>query len=367
MARVEEATGTTGGPGRTGFHRLRVVGLDRLTDDAVAVSFGVPVGLREVFTPRPGQHVTVRAVLAGAEVRRTYSLCGEPGADVITVGVKAVPEGVFSRFALDRLAVGDTLDVAPPAGSFGVDVDPARTRHVAGVVAGSGITPVLGIARAVLAAEPGSRVTLVLGNRTARDVMFAEDLCDLRDRYGSRFRLINVLSREEQTSELLSGRIDRDRLVGIAGALLDVPDVDEWFLCGPQELVTGARDTLVDDLDVPSERVHVELFHVGPVVRRPRAAGAAGTTTAQVTLDGRRTTVEVDGAGETVLDAVLRVRADAPFACRGGVCGTCRARVVQGEVEMDVNYALEPDELARGLRLMCQSRPTTSTLQVEFV
>ena len=363
MTTTEEPTAGA----RTGFHPLRVVGLERLTDDAVAVSFAVPAGLGEVFTPRPGQHVTVRAVLDGVEVRRTYSLCGEPGGDVITVGVKAVLDGAFSRFALDRLAIGDTLDVAPPAGSFGLDVDPARTRHVAGVVAGSGVTPVLGIARAVLLAEPGSRVTLVLGNRTARDVMFAEDLSDLRDRHGPRFRLLHVLSGEEQTSPLLSGRIDRERLIGIAEALLDVPGVDDWFLCGPQGLVTGARDTLVDDLGVPPERVHVELFHVGPVARRPRAAGAAGTTTAQVTLDGRRTTVEVDGTTDTVLEAVLRVRADAPFACRGGVCGTCRARVVEGEVEMDVNYALEPDELARGLRLMCQSRPTTPTLQVEFV
>jgi len=354
-------------PARVGFHPLRVVAVERLTDDAVAVSFAVPERLRPDFSPRPGQHVTVRALLDGADVRRTYSLCGEPGAEVITVGVKAVPDGVFSRFALDRLAVGATLDVAPPAGSFGLDVDPGLVRHVAGVVAGSGITPVLGIARAVLAAEPGSRVTLLLGNRKARDVMFAEDLCDLRDRYGSRFRLLHVLSREEQTSELLSGRIDRERLVRIAGALLDVPDVDEWFLCGPMELVTTARDTLVGDLGVLRAQVHVELFHAEPVAPRPRAATAAATTTVQVSLDGRRSTVEVDGASETVLDAVLRVRADAPFACRGGVCGTCRARVVQGEVEMDVNYALEPDELARGLRLMCQSRPTTATLEVEFV
>jgi ring-1,2-phenylacetyl-CoA epoxidase subunit PaaE len=311
--------------------------------------------------------VTLRTVIDGTEVRRTYSLCGEPGAELLTVGIKAVPDGAFSRFALDRLEVGDTLEVAPPAGSFGLDVDPSRTRHVAGVVAGSGITPVLGIARAVLAVEPESRVTLLFGNRSARDVMFAEDLYDLRDRYGARFRLLHVLSREEQSSELLSGRIDRERLLGIARTLIDVPDVDEWFVCGPLELVTGARDTLVEDLGVPPGRVHVELFHAEPVARRPRAATAAATTTAQITLDGRRSTVEVDGERETVLDAVLRTRADAPFACRGGVCGTCRARVVEGEVEMDVNYALEPDELARGLRLMCQSRPTTPTLQVEFV
>ncbi len=225
----------------------------------------------------------------------------------------------------------------------------------------------LGIARAVLAAEPGSRVTLLFGNRSARDVMFAEDLFDLRDRYGARFRLLNVLSREEQESELLSGRLDHDRLLAIAGALVDVADVDDWFLCGPLELVTTARDTLLGELAVDAAAVHVELFHAEPVARRPRPSTAAATTTAEVTLNGRRSAVEVDGETETVLDAVLRVRADAPYACRGGVCGTCRAWVVEGEVEMDVNYALEPDELARGLRLMCQSRPTTPTLSVEFV
>ncbi|MGJ7440728.1 2Fe-2S iron-sulfur cluster-binding protein [Aquipuribacter sp. MA13-6] len=366
--------GTTSGaspepttPTPAGFHPLRVTRVEPLTDEAVAVSFAVPPELRPVFAARPGQHVTVRAELDGVDVRRTYSLCGEPGAEEITVGVKAIQDGAFSGYATRRLAPGDVLDVGAPGGSFGLDVDPARTRHVAGVVAGSGVTPVLGIARAVLAAEPASRVTLLLGNRSARDVMFAEDLFDLRDRYGARFRMLHVLSREEQESELLSGRIDRDRLVAIAGALLDVDDVDEWFLCGPLEMVTTARDTLVEDLGVDRGCVHVELFHAEPVARRPRPATAAATTTTEVTLNGRRSTVEVDGGADTVLDAVLRVRSDAPYACRGGVCGTCRARVVDGEVEMDVNYALEPDELARGLRLMCQSRPTTPTLSVEFV
>jgi ring-1,2-phenylacetyl-CoA epoxidase subunit PaaE len=352
----------------TGFHQLRVVEVERLTDEAVAVRLAVPEDLQATFAARPGQHLTLRADLAGTEVRRTYSLCGEPRPDVLTVGVKAIPEGVFSRYVTEELAPGDVLEVGPPGGSFGTDVDPARTRHVAGIVAGSGVTPVLGIARAVLAGEPDSRVTLLYGNRTARDVMFAEDLFDLRDRYGARFRLLNVLSGEEQESELLSGRIDRDRLLALSRTLLDVPDVDDWFLCGPFGMVTTARDTLVEDLGVDPAHVHVELFHAGePPAPRPRAADAAAHTTADITLGGRRSTVEVDGARETVLDAVLRVRADAPFACRGGVCGTCRARVVEGEVEMDVNYALEPDELARGLRLMCQSRPTTPTLRVEFV
>ncbi|MFC5382686.1 1,2-phenylacetyl-CoA epoxidase subunit PaaE [Aquipuribacter nitratireducens] len=349
------------------FHPLRVTAVERLTDDSVAVSLAVPEELRATYTARPGQHLTVRAVLDGQEVRRTYSLCGEPGATELTVGIKAIPEGVFTRYATTDLRPGDTLDVAAPGGSFGLDVDPSRARHVAGVVAGSGITPVLGIARAVLAAEPDSRVTLVYGNRTARDVMFLEELYDLRDRHGARFRLLNVLSREEQESPLLSGRIDRDRLLALARTLLDVDDVDDWFLCGPLEMVTAVRDTLTGELGVERSHVHVELFHAEPVARRERPSSAPGTSEVEVLLAGRRSVVSVAGDDETVLDAVLRVRADAPYACRGGVCGTCRARVVEGDVEMDANYALEPDELERGLRLMCQSRPTTATLRVEFV
>lgn len=353
-----------------GFHPLRVSRVERLTDDAVAVSLEVPGDLRALFTARPGQHVTLRARMDDVDVRRTYSLCGEPDEDTLTVGVRAIPDGAFSRYATQRLAAGDVLDVAPPAGSFGTDVDPARARHVAAVVAGSGITPVLGIARAVLTGEPDSRVTVLYGNRTARDVMFAEDLSDLRDRHGPRFRLLHVLSREEQESELLSGRIDRDRLLALAATLIDVTDVDDWFLCGPLDLVTTVRDTLVTELGVPASHVHAELFFAGtpdPAARRPRRTTSGTGTLTEVALNGRRSSVEVDGDVETVLDAVLRVRSDAPYACRGGVCGTCRARVVEGAVEMDVNYALEPDELARGLRLMCQSRPTTSSLHVEFV
>jgi ring-1,2-phenylacetyl-CoA epoxidase subunit PaaE len=349
------------------FHPLEVSLVERLTDDSVAVSLVVPPGLRAHFAARPGQHLTVRAVLDGQEVRRTYSLCGEPDGEHLTVGIKAIPDGVFTRYATERLRAGDTLEVAAPGGSFGLDVDPSRVRHVAGVVAGSGITPVLGIARAVLAGEPGSRVTLLYGNRTARDVMFLEDLYDLRDRWGARFRLLNVLSREEQESPLLSGRIDRERLLALAGTLLDVDDVDEWFLCGPLEMVTTVRDTLAGELGVDRSHVHVELFHAEPVAPRQRAADAAGSTQVDVLLGGRRTALSMSGEDETVLDAVLRARSDAPYACRGGVCGTCRARVVEGEVEMDANYALEPDELERGLRLMCQSRPTTPTLRVEFV
>jgi ring-1,2-phenylacetyl-CoA epoxidase subunit PaaE len=351
-----------------GFHRLRVVDVEPLTADSVAITLAVPEELAERFRARPGQHLTLRRSFDGVEVRRTYSLCGRPDSPLLRVGVKRIEDGLFSGWATQDLKPGDELEVAVPAGRFGLDIDPTASRHVVAVAAGSGITPVLSILQAVLHGERASRVTLVYGNRTTRDVMFLEDLYDLKDRFPDRFVLLNVLSREEQESELLSGRIDRDRLLRLTQTLVPSDDVDAWFLCGPFEMVTTARDVLVGELGVPASRVHMELFHAEPVARRPRPATApAGASRVKVVLSGRTTEVDVDGDTETVLDAVLRVRADAPYACKGGVCGTCRARLVSGEVEMDVNYALEPDELEAGVVLTCQSRPTTPEVALEFL
>ncbi|MCW2776425.1 MAG: phenylacetate-CoA oxygenase/reductase, PaaK subunit, partial [Frankiales bacterium] len=236
------------------------------------------------------------------------------------------------------------------------------------VAAGSGITPVLYIAASVLDVEPDRDVVLLYGNRTQADVMFLEEIADLKDRFPERLQVLNVLSREEQESPLLSGRIEGDRLERLAAAgLVPVPDVDAWYLCGPFGMVTGARETLLA-LGVPDDRVHVELFHAdAPPLRPEREGPPQDASSVVVVLHGRTSTLAVDGDTETVLDAVLAVRPDAPYACRGGVCGTCRARVVEGAVSMDVNYALEPDELASGVVLTCQARPTTPQLRLEFL
>ena len=349
-----------------GFHRLRVAAVDRLTRDSAAVTFDVPEALREAFAFRPGQHLTLRRLLDGQDLRRTYSVCSSASGGPLRVAVKRLDGGVFSTWVLDALQPGDELEVLPPAGRFGPAVDPSRTRSYGLIAAGSGITPVLSIAWSVLDLEPDSDVVLVYGNRTSGDVMFLDELADLKDRFPDRLQVLHVLSREEQESELLSGRIDRDRLQRLLDTLLT--GVDEWYLCGPFGMVTDGRQTLLD-AGVDPARVHVELFHADAPPPRVRAvmAGPTESATVTVTLHGRTTTLQVERDGESVLDAVLAVRADAPFACKGGVCGTCRARCVSGSVEMDVNYALEPDELAAGVVLTCQSHPTSDEVRLEFL
>ncbi len=361
MTTTERPPGTD-----TGFTVLRVSQVDPLTRDSVAVTFEVPPEHAERFRFTPGQHLTLRQVLDGADLRRTYSVCSSSAGGPLRVAVKQLDGGAFSTWVASALHPGDELEVLPPAGRFGPVLDPVAERTIGLVAAGSGITPVLSIAASVLDVEPASDVVLVYGNRTQGDVMFLEELADLKDRYPDRLQVLHVLSREEQESELLSGRIDPDRLRRLRRTL--VRDVDEWYLCGPFGMVTEGRQALLDDGVDPS-RVHIELFHADPLPPRERRADVTGedVSTVTVALHGRTTTVPVDKDGPSVLDAVLAVRADAPYACKGGVCGTCRARCVEGAVEMDVNYALEPDEIAAGVVLTCQAHPTTDSVRLEFL
>ena len=348
-----------------GFSTLRVAAVDPLTSDSVALTFDVPPALAEEFRFRPGQHLTLRRVVEGADLRRTYSLCTSAAGGPLRVAVKRLDGGAFSGWVIDSLRPGDELEVLPPAGRFGPAVDPLRALRYGLVAAGSGITPMLSIAATVLDVEPGSEVVLVYGNRTSADVMLLEELSDLKDRFPDRLQVLHVLSREEQESELLSGRLDRERLERLLDTVL--VDVDEWYLCGPFGMVTGAQQLLLDR-GVPERSVHVELFHAdAPPPRARESAVSTGTCAVTVVLHGRSTTVPVAPDGPSVLDAVLAVRSDAPFACKGGVCGTCRARCVSGAVEMDVNYALEPDELAAGIVLTCQSHPVTDEVRLEFL
>ncbi|GAA0816219.1 1,2-phenylacetyl-CoA epoxidase subunit PaaE [Spirilliplanes yamanashiensis] len=345
---------------RPTFHPLTVAGLDRLTEEAVAITFAVPPPLRELFAFRPGQHVTVRL---GDDVRRSYSICSPPGdGRTLRIGVKEVPGGAFSGHAVRALKAGDTIDVLPPLGNFTTDFDPGRARSYGAVVAGSGITPVLSLVAHGLAVEPASTFTVVYGNRHARTVMFAEELADLKDRYPARLQVVHVLSREPGEAPLLSGRIDADRMRRLLDTLL--PPVDEWFLCGPYGMVTDVRAVLAER---GAQRVHQELFFADdappPAPARPTTAQAGAEAT--VLLDGRATTVTV-APGERVLDAALRVRPELPFACKGGVCSTCRAKVTEGSVSMARNYALEPDEVAAGYVLTCQSTADTDRLVVDF-
>ncbi|MEU5112284.1 2Fe-2S iron-sulfur cluster-binding protein [Streptomyces longwoodensis] len=348
------------------FHALPVAAVDRLTDDSVALTLEVPEELRPEFRHAPGQHLALRRVADGVEVRRTYSICspapapGEPGPRTLRVGVRLVEGGAFSTYALKEMQVGDEVEVMTPAGRF--TLEPAPGLYAA-VVGGSGITPVLSIVSTLLEREPRARFCLVRGDRTAASTMFLEEVADLKDRYPQRFQLVTVLSREEQQAGLPSGRLDRERLTGLLPALLPVEAVAGWFLCGPYGLVQGAERAL-RDLGVPRARIHEEIFHVDPVAPTV-TTGAPAHSTVTARLDGRGGTWPVQ-EGESLLETVLRNRPDAPYACKGGVCGTCRAFLVSGEVRMDRNFALEPEETDAGYVLACQSHPVTEAVELDF-
>jgi ring-1,2-phenylacetyl-CoA epoxidase subunit PaaE len=358
---------------RARFHTLTVAGVERLTDDAVAITFAVPPELREEYAFEPGQHLTLRAQIGGEEVRQSYSICLAPSqarrTGTVRVASARVPGGRMSNWLNDHASVGDRIDAMTPLGSFTCPTQPDSTRHHVAIAAGSGITPVLSIITAALEEEPTSRVTLLYGNRRTNTIMFLEELEDLKNRYPDRLQLVNVLSREAPDVELFSGRLDPERLSRILSALVPVATVDEWYLCGPFGMVTGAQE-LLEGLGVDARHVHHEIFHVAEQEAPRREVvveeGAPPEAVVTVNLDGRTTRIEMPSREETILNATLRSRPDAPYSCTGGVCGTCRARLVSGEVRMDRNYALEPEEVEAGIVLACQSHPVSDEVALDY-
>jgi ring-1,2-phenylacetyl-CoA epoxidase subunit PaaE len=350
------------------LHALRVAAVEPLTDDAVALTFDVPEGLEEVFRFTAGQHVALVRRDHGDAIRRNYSVCSPVGGS-LRVAVKRLPQGIFSGYVHGDLHLGDELDVLPPAGHFTVTLDPTRSRNCAAIAAGSGITPVLSILASVLAVEPHSTFTLIYGNRTTGSIMFVEELEDLKDRYPERFQMIHVLSREPQPVPLAEGRVDGRKLEQLLDTLVPPAGIDEWFVCGPFSMVETVRATL-RGRGVPAASIRAELFHTSDPVVVPTEpddpAALEGAPAVTLVLHGRRTDLRVPREGRSILDAALAVRPDAPYACKGGVCGTCRCRLVEGEVRMDHAYALEEDEIGAGVRLACQSHPVSDTVTVDF-
>lgn len=347
------------------FHPLRVAEVRQETDEAVSITFEVPADLTRTFGYLPGQHVTVRADIDGEDVRRTYSICANAVTGALRIGVKRLAGGAFSSFATTRLRAGDVLEVTSPAGDFTIVPDPDANRHYCAVAAGSGITPVLSLVSTTLRLEPGSRWTLVFGNREARSIMFLEELEGLKDRYPDRFHLIHVLSREDVGLPLFAGRLDASRLHALLDSLVDPKTVDEWFLCGPHEMVQAARRVLAER-GIPDRQVHGELFFAGPVdpsTLPPEPED--GAVIVEFTLEGRRSTARMR-PDTSILDAALRVRSELPYSCKGGMCASCKARVVEGEVRMDKNYALIDREIEAGYVLTCQSHPVGDRVVVDF-
>lgn len=348
---------------RTGFHSLVVADVQHLTDDSAAVTFDVPGELRDLFDFAAGQSLTLRRVIDGVEHRRTYSICSPAGSRP-RIGVREIPDGLFSSWLVHEVKPGERIEVQPPSGSF--RANPAEGgRHLC-IAAGSGITPMLSIAASVLD-NPDTQVTLLYGNRTTTSVMFAEELADLKDAHHVQFDLMHVLSREPRDVELFSGRLDADRLRQLLTLLVPVTEMDHVWLCGPFGMLSDAREVL-EELGVPAERVHFELFYVDeppPQLRHADRVIDGVTSDVTVTLDGRTTTTPMP-RDQTILDSAQQIRSDLPFACKGGVCGTCRARVCDGEVDMVRNYALERDEVARSFILTCQTFPVSPEVTVDF-
>ncbi|MGD9959468.1 1,2-phenylacetyl-CoA epoxidase subunit PaaE [Nocardioides sp.] len=345
------------------FHPLTVSAVQRLTDDATAVTFEVPDDLRDEFAHHAGQWLTLRREVDGQEQRRSYSICAPAGAPP-RVGVRLIPDGLFSTWLVEQVRVGDTVDVQTPSGSF--RADPSQPgRHLC-IAAGSGITPMISIVATVLT-NPESQVTLVYGNRTTSTVMFAEELADLKNRHGARLEIVHVLSREPRDVDLFSGRLDADRLRRLLTALVPVKAMDHIWLCGPFGLITDAR-TVLEEYGVEADRVHAELFYVDappPELTRAEPSLEGDVSEVTIVLDGRVTTSPMV-RDQSILDSAAMTRHDLPFACKGGVCGTCRARVTSGEVDMRRNYALGDDEVERGFVLTCQTHPVSAAVTVDF-
>jgi ring-1,2-phenylacetyl-CoA epoxidase subunit PaaE len=337
--------------------------VERLTDDAIAITFDLPDELRAEYEFVQGQHVAVCASAVDDDVRRSYSICSAAGSSELSIAVKRLPGGILSTYLHEQLRPGDALDVMTPTGHFFTQLDPGHEKHYVAIAAGSGITPIMSIAATTLSVEPASRFTLLYGNRAARSVMFLDELADLKDRYLDRFALHHVLSREAGDGDLLHGRIDGDKLRVFVEDVL--APADEWFLCGPEAMLDELRATLLD-LGVDKHCIHRELFYAGPPATAVHETATAGLARVAVILDGRASSFEMPRSGKSILDAAVEVRPDAPYACKGGVCGTCRARVLEGEVELDRAFALEDDELAAGFILTCQAHPVTESVRVDY-
>jgi len=355
------------------FHELEIAAVRLETPDAVAITFAIPEERRDAFAFLPGQYLTLRADIGGEDMRRSYSICSPLGeTDRRTVGVKHIENGRFSGFA-QTLKKGDRIQVMSPQGRFTAQIGGHHDYLL--LAAGSGITPCLSIAKSVLAGEPNSTVTLLYANRNSSSVMFRDDLNDLKDRYTTRFTLLHVMDEEVQDVEIMNGRLDATKLETLAShGLIDPAKADAIFICGPEPMIRSAS-TAMAAMGVSEDRIKFELFTPAPgsapaPAPKPKAANGKGPNgpgaSVDIILDGARRTIQVDAATDTVLTAAQKAGMDLPFSCAGGMCCTCRCKIIEGTATMDENFSLEPWEIAAGFTLSCQARPDTDKLVLDF-
>ena len=351
------------------FHSLSIKEIIRETSDCISICFDVPQALQSTFKFKEGQNITIKKTIEGSELRRSYSICNAPYENQLKVAVKKVDGGLFSTFANESLKKNDLLEVMPPSGKFNAHLTTDKPGNYLAIAAGSGITPILSIIKHSLREQPDSKFTLIYGNRNRNSIIFFEELESLKNKYMERFSLINILSREKMDADIFFGRVDADKLQSLE-KIVEFGSFDAAYLCGPESMIFSSTDFL-QTKGLEKSKIHFELFTAAAQTAKQQKIATADTSSGPqssitIKLDGRSFMFDLNYNGNSILDEALKHGADLPFACKGGVCCTCRAKLLEGNVKMDVNYALEEEELAQGFILTCQSHPTTSKVVIDF-
>lgn len=355
----------------TTFHPLKIKRINRETNDCVSVSFDVPEDLKDLFQFKQGQYLTFKSKDGQEEIRRSYSICASPCENELKVAVKKISEGIFSSYINDLAKEGDVLEVMPPQGNFFTEINKDHQKTYVAFVAGSGITPVISIIKSVLKNEPNSQFILIYGNRNKGSIIFKEEVEALKNRYMQRLSVYHILSREMADADILSGRINAEKAELFLKHIIPTDKIDEVFLCGPEDMILGVRDTLVN-AGLDSKKIHFELFYSAASAQKKKEHQEAVNrpddqySKVVVKLDASALNMDLAYHGQTILDAALQNGADLPYACKGGVCATCKCKLEKGEVEMDINYSLEQDELDAGFILSCQAHPRSADVVVNF-
>lgn len=349
------------------FYPIQLKDIRKTTADCSVLTFDIQEELKEVFKYHQGQYLTLRAMVNGEDLRRSYSLCSSPLDDTWQVAVKQIEDGRFSTFVNNNLSIGDTLEVMPPNGKFYTETSPNKKRNYVAFAAGSGITPMHSIIKTHLTEEPKANFKLFYFNRSIQSIILKEEIEGLKNSFLNRFELYHFLTQEERDAPLFNGRCTKEKLEIISNVLMDPASIDHFFICGPTEMIFLIRDFLTEK-GVDKSKIHFELFNTPTGKGKKKSTAVNNTDLSSVSIinNGVKTSFEMGQAGENILDAALRNNADLPFACKGGVCCTCRAKLIEGEVDMEVNYALEEDEVEQGYILTCQAIPKSKNISVDF-